>query len=150
MSSSTLFDVSVADWQRDGEVLSHIRFTVFVREQGVPLEMERDELDADTKRCVHVLARDAAGGPGGTGRLILDAPVPRIGRMAVLKAYRGTGMGGSILERLCEEAKHRGFREVLLHSQTHAAPFYYKHGFVSHGAEFFEAGIPHQEMRRKL
>ena len=54
------------------------------------------------------------------------------------------------LATLCDAAKQRGFGEVMLHAQTHAAPFYYQHGFLSLGSEFFEAGIPHQEMHKRL
>jgi predicted GNAT family N-acyltransferase len=144
------YTVALTDWQTDGEALSQVRFTVFVREQGVPPEIEMDELDADQARCRHVVARDASGQVIGTGRLILDKPVPRIGRMAVLKSWRGGGVGAALLETLCAEARHLGYTQVLLHAQSHATPFYYGQGFLSQGAEFVEAGIPHQEMRRTL
>ena len=150
MSTSQPFTVALTNWQQEGEALSQVRFTVFVREQGVPPEIEMDALDADGARCHHAVARDAGGQVIGTGRLILDNPIPRIGRMAVLRPWRGSGVGASLLEELCAEAKRQGYAEVLLHSQVHATPFYYRHGFVSHGAEFVEAGIPHLEMRRAL
>jgi predicted GNAT family N-acyltransferase len=142
--------VSLADWARDHEVLSQIRYTVFVREQGVPPEIEIDEADSDISRVIHVIARNAAGEAIGTARLIIEGQLPRIGRMAVLRSARGTGVGTAILEFLCDEAKRRGFSVAMLHSQTHATPFYYKQGFLSHGNVFTEAGIPHQEMRRAL
>ena len=99
---------------------------------------------------VHAIARGASGDVIGTGRLILQSPLPRIGRMAVLKPWRRAGVGAAILELLCSEAKQRGYAEVMLNAQTHAAPFYFKHGFLSHGPEFAEAGIPHQQMRKKI
>ena len=55
-----------------------------------------------------------------------------------------------MLNALCEEARRRGYEEVMLNAQTHATPFYFKHGFLSHGPEFAEAGIPHQEMRKQI
>ncbi len=150
MCTATHFTVSLVDWQHHGEALSQIRFTVFVREQGVPPEIELDTLDSNDALCVHAVACDSDGNTIATGRLILDEPIPRIGRMAVLRAWRRRGVGTEILEKLCEEAKRRGFSQVLLHSQTHATAFYFHHGFLSHGMEFTEAGIPHQEMRRAL
>ena len=147
MTQPQTFSVQIADWTQQHDVLAKIRTDVFVTEQQVPAEMERDELDAG---AVHVAARDATGTVIGTGRLILDQPVPRIGRMAVVKSWRNAGVGGKILESLCDAAKQRGFGDVLVHSQTHASPFYFKHGFLSHGSEFFEAGIPHQEMRKRI
>jgi predicted GNAT family N-acyltransferase len=150
MPEKPVFSVTAAPWVDHHEELSQIRFSVFVREQGVPPEMEIDPTDADPARVVHVVARAQDGTAIGTGRLILDQPIPRIGRMAVVREWRGAGVGSAILEALCAEAKHRGFELALLHSQTHATPFYYRQGFLSHGDVFAEAGIPHQEMRRAL
>lgn len=150
MDQVSSFTVSLASWKQLGEALSQVRFAVFVREQGVPPEFELDALDADATRCLHAAATDEMGTVIATARLVLDRPIPRIGRMAVLKAWRGRGIGAALLETLCAEAKRRGFTDVLLHSQTHATPFYFKLGFLSHGSEFVEAAIPHLEMRRKL
>jgi predicted GNAT family N-acyltransferase len=150
MCSASPFTVSIVNWQLHGEALSHVRFTVFVREQGVPPEIELDGIDGDVERVAHAVAKDHEGNVIASGRLILDSPIPRVGRMAVLKAWRKRGVGTAILEELCDEAKRRGFRHVFLHAQTHATAFYFQHGFLSHGPEFVEAGIPHQEMRRAL
>lgn len=141
------FTVEICTWGEQHDALAAIRHAVFVEEQKVPLELEQDDKDP---ACVHAIARDASGNPIGTGRLILDGSLPRIGRMAVLRPWRRAGVGAAILELLCKEARARGHREVMLNAQTHASPFYFRHGFLSHGAEFSEAGIPHQEMRKKI
>ena len=70
--------------------------------------------------------------------------------MAVLRECRALGVGGAILERLIEEARRRGMRNVVLSAQTHALGFYRRHGFKEEGSVFQEAGIPHQAMRRVL
>ncbi|MBI3715295.1 MAG: GNAT family N-acetyltransferase [Betaproteobacteria bacterium] len=106
--------------------------------------------DADPAHCLHAVARSASGAIVGTGRLLLNTEPPRIGRLAVAKDWRGVGVGTALLETLCGVARSRGFPRVMLNAQANATAFYYKHGFISHGAESFEAGIPHQEMRRKL
>ena len=147
MTTPQSYTVQFAEWSQQRDALAKLRTDVFVEEQNVPAEIIMDELDADG---VHVVARDASGNVIGTGRLVLQKFVPRIGRMAVVKSLRSTGVGGRILEKLCDAAKQRGFGEVMVHSQTHASPFYFKHGFLSHGSEFFEAGIPHQEMRKHI
>ncbi|MBL0124851.1 MAG: GNAT family N-acetyltransferase [Betaproteobacteria bacterium] len=141
------FSVEICDWSQHQAALAEVRHAVFVEEQKVPREIELDELDA---MSVHAIARDAGGNVIGTGRLILPSPLPRIGRMAVLKPWRRAGVGAAILRMLCRDAKLRGYSEVTLNAQTHATPFYFKHGFLSHGPEFVEAGIPHQEMRKKI
>jgi predicted GNAT family N-acyltransferase len=70
--------------------------------------------------------------------------------MAVLKPWRGRGVGGLILQRLMNEARARGHTEVVLSAQVHAAAFYRAHGFAEEGADYLDAGIPHCNMRRRL
>ena len=136
--------VRPAVWERDDEALRLIRFAVFVVEQHVPEELEWDGIDA---ACEHAIAEDEAGSPIGVGRLLPDG---HIGRMAVLREWRGRGVGGAILERLVALARERGHAVARLNAQTHAMPFYESHGFVAVGDEFDEAGIPHRAMERSL
>jgi hypothetical protein len=96
---------------------------------------------------VHLLARDAAGHPIGTGRL---TPERKIGRMAVLREWRGRGVGEALLQTLLDEALHHRLPDVRLHAQVSALGFYAKYGFVPEGPRFMEAGIEHQSMRRAL
>jgi predicted GNAT family N-acyltransferase len=135
--------IDLMGWHEARERASPIRFEVFVREQRVPAEIELDDMDA---KCLHALAFHQEQ-VVGTGRLLPDG---HIGRMAVLKPYRGKGVGAAMLERLVEAARARGDREVALSAQVHAMRFYRAHGFVEEGAEYEEAGIAHQAMRRVL
>jgi len=70
--------------------------------------------------------------------------------MAVLKAWRGRGVGGALLRELLALAQERGHAEARLHAQTHALAFYRKHGFTPVGEEFMEAGIAHHRMHMRL
>jgi predicted GNAT family N-acyltransferase len=70
--------------------------------------------------------------------------------MAVLREFRGKGVGGAVLTKLMEAAKSRGDREVVLSAQVHALAFYASYGFTPFGEGYEEAGIPHREMRRAL
>src|SRR5204863_6348079 len=79
MAADTTFRVRIVEWSEAGAQLSGVRTAVFVGEQQVPVEVERDGRDA---ACVHVLAESADGTPIGAGRLMPDG---RIGRMAVLR-----------------------------------------------------------------
>ncbi|HEY4581861.1 MAG TPA: GNAT family N-acetyltransferase [Lysobacter sp.] len=124
--------------------LRSVRDAVFVVEQRVPVEIERDAIDP---ACVHVLARDAAGRPIGTGRL---APGGKIGRMAVVPGWRGRGVGRAMLRRLVDAAAAAGMRELVLHAQVEAERFYAAEGFLPLGERFEEAGIRHQAMKRLL
>ena len=144
MTNSPAFRVRLVDWRDASPDLSRIRTTVFVGEQNLQTEIEIDGRDP---QCAHVLAETAAGEAIGTGRLMADG---RIGRMAVLAAWRGRGVGAAMLEALMAEARRRGLREAYLHSQSHAKDFYARHGYAVEGEEYLEAGIPHIGMRARL
>jgi predicted GNAT family N-acyltransferase len=136
--------IELLPWESARAEASKIRFRVFVEEQGVPREIELDDLDPG---CVHALAYDEGGTVIGTGRLLPDA---HIGRMAVLEEWRRRGAGSRILSSLIEKARERGDREILLSAQVHAVEFYRSHGFQTVGEIYEEAGIPHRTMRRAI
>jgi len=138
------FQVVPADYSADFDALRLVRETVFVHEQQVPLDEEWDDLDP---QCEHVLAVDLEHRPIGTGRL---TPGRKIGRMAVMKDWRGRGVGEAILLALVERARARGWVEVSLHAQVSAEGFYARAGFAPEGERFMEAGIEHITMRRAL
>jgi len=144
MTAGPNISIRVLDWAEAEPKAMPLRLQVFVVEQGVPVELERDEFDAVSR---HALAKTAAGEVLATGRLLPDG---HIGRMAVAAPWRGRGLGGAVLEALVAEAAARGMGAALLNAQTHALDFYRRHGFVEEGEEFMEAGIPHRTMRRTL
>ena len=142
-----MLKIQLVDWPAAQAEAQRIRLTVFVDEQKVPPELEMDEHDAPS---IHALAywTDAASGKAvGTGRLLLDG---HIGRMAVLKEWRGRGVGQALLRALIEAGRRRGDRDLVLNSQVHALDFYAAEGFKAEGPVYDEAGIPHQVMRLKL
>ena len=140
--------LELGDWGQLGPDAGAVRAEVFVQEQGIPMEMEWDELDAT---AVHAVLRNGLGAAVATGRLLVHAPgVARVGRMAVSRVLRGTGMGQQVLRALVQEAQRRGDTQVILHAQRSAEGFYARAGFVPRGAEFEEAGIPHIEMVKHL
>ena len=135
--------IELLPWEAARAHAAPIRFAVFVEEQRVPAEIELDEMD---EKSLHAVAF-YGGDPIATGRLLPDG---HIGRMAVLTAWRGRGIGGRILGKLMEAARARGDREIVLSAQVQAAAFYRAHGFAEEGAEYMDAGIPHVDMRRAL
>jgi YbgC/YbaW family acyl-CoA thioester hydrolase len=143
-----MLDVRLGDWATLGTQAQAIRTEVFVDEQSVPVDVERDVADAG---ALHSLAINRFGVPLGTGRLLpSSAGIARIGRMAVLAPMRGAHIGRALLDALVDAARQRGDREVRLHAQAGAVPFYARAGFVAQGEPFTEAGIVHQEMSRRL
>ena len=144
MTPAGPFQVVVVEHAAALGQLRAVREVVFVQEQGVPPQIEIDELDP---RCRHVLARDAVGAPIGTARL---SPEGRIGRMAVLRPWRAHGVGSALLHALMRVAREDGLDRVNLHAQETAIDFYRRHGFSPVGERFVEAGIVHLAMQRRL
>lgn len=142
MSAAAPFHVAIVTGTDDLASAHAVRTAVFVDEQGVPTELERDTLDALSR---HVLATATDGTPIGAGRI---APDGRIGRLAVHSDWRGRGVGGAMLRVLLDTARDAGLRETWLHAQLQAMALYARAGFVAEGARFEEAGITHRTMRR--
>ena len=136
--------IVTGDWDSLREDAQKVRIEVFVIEQNVPVELEWDEGD---EVSTHAVAYDEQGQPVATGRLLPDG---HIGRMAVSQSLRGKGIGKQVLIALLEHARQDGHKELVLHAQTHAVPFYEQQGFIVEGEEFIEADMPHRLMRRQL
>jgi len=134
---------TICDYEFHTEDICSIRYEVFVGEQNVPEELEIDGLDGEAK---HVLAF-VDGVPIGTGRILIDG---HIGRVAVLKNYRGHGIGKLIMKELIKWAHDLSLEKVWLSSQWHAHSFYLDLGFVCVGEIYKEAGIDHIKMYRVL
>lgn len=138
------FTIREADWNHDAARLGAVRRAVFIDEQGVPEALEWDEHDAVSAHWLAVAVDDE---PVGCVRLLPDG---QLGRMAVLRGWRGRGVGTALLGAVLRAAQARGYRTLRLSAQTHAAAFYARAGFVVRGAEYEEAGIPHVAMEKIL
>jgi len=138
------YRVLITSWAHEQVRLSYVRRAVFIEEQGVPEDME---WDADDAGALHLLAVDGEGKAIGCARLLPDG---HIGRMAVLPAWRGRGVGRALLAAVLDTAQARGHGTLRLSAQTHAAAFYARAGFVAVGSEYEEAGIPHIAMKMSL
>ncbi len=134
----------LVDWATAQPAIRVIREAVFIREQAVPQELEWDGLDP---LCAHVLAWNDIGEAIGTSRM---QPNGTIGRMAVIKDWRGHGVGRMLLHTLLDLAARQGLARVTLSAQIHALGFYQRAGFHVVGEPFMDAGIPHRKMVREL
>ena len=129
----------ICDYASNTKDICAIRYEVFVEEQNVPVDLEIDGLDDKAK---HALAF-VDGVPIGTGRILNDG---HIGRVAVLKNYRGLGIGKLIMKELIKWAQDMNLEKVWLSSQWHAHSFYLDLGFVCVDEIYKEAGIDHIKM----
>lgn len=135
-------NIRIADWHQDNADLRRIRNSVFIQEQGVSPEQE---WDSDDVTATHFLAFEGDFAVG-TARLLADGC---IGRVSVLKDWRGLHIGEKLLMAAVAEAERLGLKEQTLTAQVHAAGFYERLGFKVVSDEFLEAGIPHIDMLRK-
>jgi predicted GNAT family N-acyltransferase len=133
-----------ASWPADRDGLDHVRCEVFIKEQKIPRSIEFDGLDAT---ALHWLALSGDGDPIGTVRLLSTG---QIGRLAVLNAFRGIGVGSRLVQHAVAAALAHGWQEVWLNAQYARREFYGSLGFIVISDVFEEAGIPHQRMLRRL
>ncbi len=131
----------LADWQKDQAAIKAVRTSVFIDEQNIPQDLEWDEHD---EHSFHLLTLTAAGEAIATGRLQRDG---KIGRIAVLAHWRRQGIASAVVGRLVDLARQQAIATPYLYAQVSALPLYEKHGFVSTGDTFPEAGIPHIKMQ---
>lgn len=136
-------EILIKSWKEAKAEAFLVRQEVFIREQGVPAELELDEFDLS---AAHALAY-LDGCCIGTARLVNEGyGSAQIGRMAVLAHFRNQGVGKLILKKLIDLAKSQKVKSIVLHSQVAAIPFYEKLGFQAQGSAYEEAGIPHRNM----
>ncbi|MDD2701180.1 MAG: GNAT family N-acetyltransferase [Sideroxydans sp.] len=141
---SNPFTVSLVSWHDGEPLLRAIREAVFIREQGVPEELEWDEFD---ETCRHALALSLSGEAVGCGRIL---PNGHIGRIAVMQSWRKQKVGTALMEALLDEARSRKYPAVDVDAQMHAVPFYQNFGFATVGEQFMDAGLPHIKMTLEL
>lgn len=143
MKHNNHIDIRIADWPGDEKSLSKIRRLVFIEEQNVPEALEWDEYDLSSTHFIATLDNKVVA----TARLKPDG---QIGRMAVLADYRHQGIGSQLLKFVMQNAASQNFRQVYLHAQVDAIPFYETQGFTTYGDTFYEADIPHRAMLKKI
>ncbi|TAN09722.1 MAG: YbgC/FadM family acyl-CoA thioesterase [Burkholderiaceae bacterium] len=147
-AGQAMTELRVGDWSALGEAATRVRRSVFVEEQGIAAEDELDQADAS---AVHTVVFNHLAQPVATARLLPGKDgTAHIGRMAVLRPLRRTGLGEQALAALERAAHDRGDNEIRLSAQRHASGFYQRLGYSEVGAPYEEVGIPHVEMSKAL
>ena len=123
-----------------------LREDVFVGEQGVTLDEERDGLDAD---ALHLVVLDD-GVVVGTCRLLFEGTTVKLGRMAVARTRRGLGLARALLSEAEAQARARRARRIVLAAQLSAQALYDRAGYGAYGDVFLDAGIEHVMMAKAL
>jgi predicted GNAT family N-acyltransferase len=139
-------EVKIAKTPSDFGKIFVLRYKVFMLEQGFHEDIEIDEHDDE---AMHLLVDNGASA-AATLRLFWNGDDVILGRMAVAKESRGTGIGRELVIRAIIEARKMGGQYLVAHAQVQALGFYEKVGFEKFGAEFDEEGVSHQIVRFKL
>lgn len=124
--------------------VKRIRITVFTNEQGANGDEEFDKYD---NTADFALVVDEKGNIAGTGRVALTDKGYKIGRIAILKEYRGNHLGEMLVKALIQKAQQKGAQAVFVDSQLHAVAFYEKIGFAPCGEQIIDRGLPHIPMK---
>jgi predicted GNAT family N-acyltransferase len=142
-----MITIRAATTPQDIEECFRIRDEVFIIEQSVPIDMERDQHDSE---ALHFIAL-ADGRPVGTARAVLkdNGTSAKIGRVAVCRSNRGYGIGKLLIAAIEGSPGLSHVPNFLLDAQTHALQFYTRLGYEACGEEFMDAGIPHRHMRKR-
>ncbi len=137
----------LATSERELKEAFEVRKKVFVEEQGIS---EHLELDGHDSEALHTVVKDGKRVIGTVRVLFLATNQAKLERMAILKPFRRQGVGRGILSFLNEELRNRQITQIVLHAQYPVVAFYKSCGFVESGSPFFEAGIKHIKMQRRL
>lgn len=135
-------EIKQASTQYEFFSLMQIRCQVFMCEQKVDPMIEMDDKD---KTCIHYIVKDH-NMIIATCRVIVHDKLWHLGRIAVLKQYRGQHYGSHMLAYIIEQAKKANVEKLELGAQLQAIPFYESLGFKTYGEIFFDADIEHKEM----
>ena len=133
--------------------LLRLRVDVFVVEQ----ECAYPEIDGRDPDALHLLVEEEeSGNLAACLRLFAPLPPPEgdghchLGRIVTAPAWRGTGLGATLLELGIAECS-RAFPQADIHlaAQAHLREFYARFGFMTVSDVYDEDGIPHIDMRRQ-
>lgn len=133
----------------DYELAMRVRNLVFVHEQNVPQELEKDEFDSLSWHIIALYGDEVIA----TGRIytaVEKLDTAKLGRVAVMRAYRGRGIGRKIVNLLINKAKELKCSRIEIHAQSQVEAMYKKLGFKTTGSVFEEAGIKHVPMELQL
>ena len=121
-----------------------LREIIFVQEQNVSIDRERD---AEDDIAVHFLLYSSDNIPIGVGRVVKDKNTAIIGRLGILESSRGSDAGLFLMQNIMDYCRTQGFGKIVLGAQEHALNFYKKLGFKIISEKYMDANIPHFKMQ---
>jgi predicted GNAT family N-acyltransferase len=138
--------VEIVKWIDSHTQLKNIREKVFIQEQKVTPELEWDGID---EKAIHFLVFKDEEAIGCARAIVIKSQM-QLGRMAVLKEYRGQGVGSALIEKAIVTAKLKQLTSIHISAQCYAIDFYVKFGFEVISDIYLDAEIPHRDMTLEL
>ena len=138
--------VEIVKWIDEHESLKMIRQKVFIEEQKVTSQLEWDGMDEE---AIHFLAFKNEKAIGCARAFVIENYM-QLGRMAVIKAYRGEGVGTALIEKAITTAKLNQLSAIYISAQCQAINFYKKFGFEITSDIYLDAEITHRDMKLEL
>ncbi|CQR47978.1 putative N-acetyltransferase YjcF [Paraliobacillus sp. PM-2] len=123
-----------------------VRTSVFVDEQKVPEDIEKDQFDAQAVHFVGYISNQAVA----AGRCRINTTHAKLERICVIEAFRGQSLGKELILHMEQSLIKKGVKKVALGSQTHATSFYLKLGYQTVSSVFIDANMPHVMMEKAL
>lgn len=127
-----------------------IREAVFVKEQGVPLELEVDEMDSPGSGCTHFLLLEGEKCIGTFRGFFETVDTVHLQRFCILKEFRGLGYGKEAFDFAAEYFRTKGAVRLTFGAQCSAIGFYERCGCEAVSDVFLDAGLPHRTMEKRL
>ena len=138
----SLSQIIILNWDQAQSLVRPLREAVFINEQGIPEDLEWDDIDQNARHIVIMLKNKVIG----CARLIVLNQVLHLQRMAITKIFRNLGLGSRLINHSIAIARKKKLVEIKISAQVTVMLFYQKKGFKPLGQIYMEAGIPHQEM----
>ncbi len=146
-SEMSNINIKIVESPEEFTAIQAIRISVFQEEQEVDSVLDFDGKDDISEHLIAYLDKEVVG----TARIrYLDAETAKIERLAVLSKFRSQGIGTKIMQKGLEIIASKNILEAVIHSQEYVKNLYKKLDFTETGEIFYEAGIPHIKMSKKL
>ena len=121
-----------------------IRTEVFIEEQGF-----KDEFDEIDKTCSHIVLYNE-GKCVATCRYYQEGGTYHIGRVAIIKEYRGKHLGNKIMQIAEDYIKKDSGQTIEVSAQVRVSEFYKKLGYNKIGDIYFDEFCEHIRMVKNL
>ncbi len=123
-----------------------LREGVLRKPLGLFFTREELELEKDHIHIAGFLGQELCA----TAVLVPEQSKLKMQRVAIKSSFQNKGVGSALMA-FCEAyAKKQGYKAIYCHARETAIPFYLKNKYFLEGEPFYEDGILHHKMKKRL